>query len=152
MWVSKRQLYWQEVLLKLCFHPLDLPLTCSEALAKGPWLPLQPSILPAHLSHALLQPQGLLAFPGTPQTVSHPRVPASHLAPWLLSPAPSEQPQDHSRENALLFLSPCPLLYLHPTFTADLMLTSVVRAGCQLQEGQNLGLFTVLHPTPRTVL
>ena len=34
--------------------------------------------------------------------------PASHLALWLLSPAPSEQPQDHSRENALLSLSLCP--------------------------------------------
>ena len=74
--------------------------------------------------------------------LEHPR---QFRTPGSLSPrrslplVPSEQPQDHSCENVLLSLPPCPLLYLHPTFTADFVFTSVVCAGCQLQEGWNLG-------------
>ena len=39
MWVSKRQLYWQEVLLKLCFHR---GLTHWVSLECVPMIPIAP--------------------------------------------------------------------------------------------------------------
>ena len=104
------------------------------------------SYLPTLPSLPLLQPQGLLAFPGTLQFPTPGSLPPRRPLP----PVPSEQPQDHSRENALLSPPPCPLLYLQPTFTADFVFPSVVRAGCYLQEGWNLGF--VHNSAPRRVL
>lgn len=100
--------------VKALFPPIG---PAQKLIASGPWLPFQPSILPA-CSHPLLQPQGLLAFPEQFQTVSHPRVSASQAA---ASPVPQSSPRTtHVRTPPLS--TPCPLLYLQPTFTADSVL------------------------------